>query len=167
MLFVTIINTNNTAHNIYYLIGAEDKKEYIKSTVPYYETAQYINQLSLPIDKKILLLGDYRVAFINNNSKLVIPSPYLKKVGYYLPDEQSFKNYLQDNSISHIILSMNLNSYYNWLKYKNLSLDSYLLNKPVKSTSIYEDIENVKIFLASNSQLIYDDEYFYLYKLTN
>ena len=107
----------------------------------------------MPADKKILLLGDFRVAFINNNSEQIIPSPYLEKTGYFLShSDRAFLDYLHANSISHIIISMNLNNYYAWLSNKDISLDNYLSQN---TYSVYRDIENLKKFTQNNMELIY------------
>ena len=169
--FVTVVlaNLSACASNINYLIGKENADEYAFNAVPHYKTAQHINNLNLSSDKKIIIAGDFKAAYINGNDQLIeYIDPYLSKTGYMMDrGENYFYNYLQDNSIQYIIHSRLYTFYESWPGYKNMTLGEYLTGYRGKIPSIYQDTEILKNFLERNAKMVFDDGYYMLYKINN
>lgn len=166
-LFIVVISSYIIPHNINYLIGSEDVEAYKYNTIPYIGTAEYINKSNLSSDEKILLLLDFRAAFINRNDELTIVDPYLSLSGYALSQGLDYyKKSLDESSIKYIIYSYKKEeSYRSWLDNKNLSYEEYLSNYKGATPSIYKDIETLKNFLGAYGQLLFDDGYYKLYKI--
>jgi hypothetical protein len=168
--FISIITLSSFlifTHNINYLMGKENIEEYAANSIVHYKTAQYINNLNLSADEKIIIAGDFKAAYINRNDQIIeYIDPYLQKTGYLLnKGEENFYQYLKDSSIKYIIHSKLYLFYNSWVKYKGITLDEYLTNYKGEIPSLYQDMENLKNFLAHHTRQIYSDGYYTLYEI--
>ena len=167
-IFSCLFNAFVLAPNIKYLLGATNAQEYKKITIPYSGLADYINnELDVSKENKILIIKDFRVAFINNNDEIVLVDQYLSKINSALDSgDDEFKKYLKKNSISYIVDSqVNEKHFLGWLEKHSLSQEEYLANYKGNKPSIYEDFQVMSNFLQNNAELLYNDNDYSLYKI--
>ena len=155
--------------NIDYLIGAENVGSYAQKSISYYKTAEFINDnLKLENGEKILIAGDFRTAFINNNDKITYCDSYLKKISYSINQgDDIFYDSLKNSSFAYVVYSKIMldNFYQAWPNNHNITTENYLLNYKGKHPSIYQNIRQLNSFLNKNAVIIYEDDYNKLYKL--
>lgn len=154
-------------NNINYLVGSKDAESFISANIPYYETAKYINNLNLNPDEKILLAFDYRVAFIEENDKIMIVDPFLIKSGYSLAKGyEYFYQDLKNTYVNYVVLSLDQDTSYDaWLDFKKTNVEEYLRTYNNAVPSLYESKNNLKEFLSQYSNLIFSDNFYALYKI--
>jgi len=166
--FSFLVNTFVIVPNIKYLLGAIDDQEYREITIPYSDLADYINyELRPTLSEKILIVKDFRVAFIDNNDQLVLVDQYFDKINYALHQgSDEFKNYLNKHSIAYIVDSrVNEKNFMTWLQKHSISKDEYLQNYTSQAPSIYEDFQVMSDFLQNQTELLYNDDDYSLYKI--
>ncbi len=156
--------------NLQYLISQETKQSFIEKKVPYYKVAKYINKLNLlDSKKKIIILGDFKSAYINNNDKIIVDiDPYLIKFGYNINKngEDYYYNLLKKNSIKYIIYSQLPREFFQyWPLWHRLTLVEYKEQYHGDIPSLYKDIDKLEIFLNNKAKLIFKDEVYSLYQL--
>jgi len=167
--FSFLVNIFVLTPNIKYLLGAIDEREYRAVTIPYSDLADYINnELRPATNEKILIAKDFRVAFINNNDRLVLVDQYCDKINYALHQgSDEFKNYLSKHSVLYIVDSkVNERNFTAWLNKHSVSKDEYLKNYTGVVPSIYEDFRVMGVFLQNQAELLYNDDNYSLYKIT-
>ncbi|MCK5211439.1 glycosyltransferase family 39 protein [Candidatus Parcubacteria bacterium] len=166
--FSFLVNTFVLTPNIKYLLGAIDEREYREVTIPYSDLADYINyELHPALDEKILIVKDFRVAFINNNDQLVLVDQYFDKINFALHQgSDEFKRYLSKHSIAYIVDSkVNERNFTVWLQKHSISQDEYLQNYIGRAPSIYGDFQVMSDFLQNQTELLYNDDGYSLYKI--
>ena len=166
-VLLSLPNITYLPNSIEYLKGAKNKQEFINESIPFYETAKYINNLNLDSNSKIAILGDFKAAFIERNDEIIeYIDPYFVTTGYYLnKGEKYFLKYLNDNSIDYIIHSDLCVVYDYWFINKNFSKKEYLDNYDEQFPNLYQDIDNFHDFLDNNTTIAYEGNYYTLYKL--
>ena len=167
-IFSFLVNTFVIVPNIKYLLGAIDEQEYRAVTIPYSDLADYINDKLCPAtNEKILIVKDFRVAFIDNNDRLVLVDQYFDKINFALHQgSDEFKRYLGKHFIAYIVDSkVNERNFTIWLDKHSISKDEYLLNYTGVAPSIYEDFQVMRNFLQNQTELLYNDDGYSLYKI--
>lgn len=166
MVSSSVLGTIIIPTNTLYATGLVSKNEYVQDTIPYYNTAMFVNKLNLTSENKILLAGDFRVALIEHNDEIMSIDPYLGRSGYALSmGSTNFKELLKNNSIGYIIYSNMLDGYEKWLLNKETNKDEYLKILPENTSSIFKDIDRLKNFINNNAELLYSDNVYSLYKV--
>ncbi|MHA1696292.1 MAG: ArnT family glycosyltransferase [Candidatus Helarchaeota archaeon] len=153
--------------NINYLSGIISSEDYKKEVIIFSGTSDYINNMDLDDQEKILITFDFKTAFIKRNDVLVkLIDPYLAHSGYYLNlGDELFLKFLQSNSIKYIINSKLSEVYKGWPRYKGQSLEKYQSEYKGIYPSIYEDIKTLDGFLEKHAKELYTDGYYSLYEI--
>lgn len=162
--FSTVININK--HNSKYLIGDYDDNAY-KSVSSYYNLINYINDLKLKSDEKILTFSSL---FIEKNDQSTIKDDILIKSGYSLKKGDTFyKEVLKNASIKYIYLPKYQNPCYiarsMISNIKEISSEEYQQKFQETPPLICKDIANLIKFLDNNAKLIYDNGDHAFYKI--
>ncbi len=155
--------------NILYLAGAKNNLSYIKELVPYYQTAKFINQKKITAKSKIFLAGDFRIGFIDNNYN-ILPDQYLNQISYALNQGDRFcLTALRSAGFKYILYSQAANYFPGWLKNHNITMAEYLKQYRNNNSvpSIYEDYDLLKKFLAANAKIIFQGDFYTLYKIND
>jgi hypothetical protein len=162
------LNINIFQINLDYLSGKTKTSEAIKK-IGYQTTAEYINNLNLSKNEKIIIVGDFKLAFIKKNDEIVdFIDPYLQQSGYSLMQgEKFFVNFLKKRSIKYILYSTLPKRQFNyWLT--DTTLEKYLESYESNIPSIYQSLENFENFLKTKTNKIFGNEaetYYALYEL--
>ena len=115
----------------------------------------------------ILLLKDYRIAFIERNDELLYTDQYLATISYPLSQGNNyFKNYLEGKSIRYIINSkINEKNIIRWPSILGLSKEEYLRQYSGVFPSIFETMEQLDSFFEYHCELVFTDGNYVLYKI--
>ncbi|MEA3449812.1 MAG: glycosyltransferase family 39 protein [Patescibacteria group bacterium] len=150
-----------------WLYRIKNNEQIISKTIPNYEAIQFFNSLEKNKDNKLLVVGSFRVAYIDKPNKFIDSIDiYFAQVGTLLQaSEQSFLDYLDKKNIKYIMFSDLYTAFETWPQFKELTMDEYLKNYNKKIPSLYQDINLFKKFLDNNTRTLYANKGYYIYEL--
>ncbi len=167
VLFTGLLHISFFSNELNYLIGKDSAQSYKGKTIPQYKMAKYINKLDLKNNEKMILVGDFKLAYIKQNDTLIKDlDVYFFKTGYNLnKGDKYFYDLLKKNNIHYIIFSDLYTVFQIWPTRHNITLYEYKQNYKKSNPSIYTDIERFNNFLKNYTNMEFDGGYYRLYKL--
>lgn len=154
---------NSPGKPMEYLIGSQDKKEYIKKNVHIYNASNYINNLKLKDSDKVLQVGDNGSFPIKNNHKILIRDLYLTKTGcaLYNDNGENYYKTLKNNQVKYIVTGTKFSNT-NYDKHMSKSIAGEKTNDNIK---IYESLARFFIFSKNYTEQVYIDDTHIIYRL--
>lgn len=168
VIAATIFLTNflYQPQNLRFITGQENGYGFLYSHEPSFETAQFLNSAAAR-DGNMIILGDFRVAYIDNNHNRAFIDPYLIRSGYYLR-QNMLNDFVAQNRIKYLVYANHrLDGLFSgYLDHTNTEKKDYLnaYRQRYDGPSIYEDMELIQNYLAQY-RLAYSNKNYKIYQI--